>query len=99
MTRPRRFATAALLVVLAVTLLLTVPSLDEVFERFGTMSPGWVAAALVLELASCLAFVVVFRFFFDTVAPAVARRVAGRSWRPALSCPAVASRASRPVVG
>jgi uncharacterized membrane protein YbhN (UPF0104 family) len=76
MTRPRRFATAALLVVLAVTLLLTVPSLDEVFERFGTMSPGWVAAALVLELASCLAFVVVFRFFFDTVAPAVARRVA-----------------------
>jgi uncharacterized membrane protein YbhN (UPF0104 family) len=76
MTGPRRFATAALLVVLAVTLLLTVPSLDEVFERVGTMSPGWVVAALVLELASCLAFVVVFRFFFDTVAPAIARRVA-----------------------
>ena len=76
MTRPRRLATAALLVVLAVTLLLTVPSLDEVFERLGAMSPGWVVAALGLELASCLAFVVVFRFFFDTVAPAIARRVA-----------------------
>jgi hypothetical protein len=72
----RRFATAALLVVLMVALLVTVPSLDEVFDRFGDMQAGWVVAALVLELLSCLAFVAVFRFFFDTVAPAVARRVA-----------------------
>jgi uncharacterized membrane protein YbhN (UPF0104 family) len=72
----RRFATAALLVVLMVALLLTVPSLDEVFDRFGDMQAGWVVAALVLELLSCLAFVAVFRFFFDTVAPAVARRIA-----------------------
>ena len=72
----RRVATAALLVVLMVALLLTVPSLGEVFDRFGDMQAGWVAAALVLELLSCLAFVAVFRFFFDTVAPAVARRVA-----------------------
>ena len=72
----RRFATAALLVVLMVALLLTVPSLGEVFDRFGDMQAGWVAAALVLEVFSCLAFVAVFRFFFDTVAPAVARRIA-----------------------
>ena len=72
----RRFATAALLVVLMAGLLLTVPSLGEVVDRFGAMRPGWVVAALVLELLSCLAFVAVFRFFFDTVAPAVARRIA-----------------------
>jgi hypothetical protein len=72
----RRFATAALLVILMVALLVTVPSLDEVFDRFGDMQAGWVVAALVLELLSCLAFVAVFRFFFDTVAPAVARRIA-----------------------
>jgi len=72
----RRYATAALLVVLMVTLLLTVPSLREVFDRFGDMQAGWVVAAVVLELLSCLAFVAVFRFFFDTVAPAVARRIA-----------------------
>ncbi len=72
----RRFATAALLVVLMVALLLTVPSLDEVLDRFGDMQPGWVVLALVLEFLSCLAFVAVFRFFFDAVAPAVARRIA-----------------------
>jgi uncharacterized membrane protein YbhN (UPF0104 family) len=72
----RRFATAALLVVLVVALLVTVPSLGEVFDRFGDMQAGWVVAALVFELLSCLAFVAVFRFFFDAVAPAVARRIA-----------------------
>ena len=72
----RRFATAALLLVLMVALLLTVPSLGEVLDRFGDMQAGWVVVALVLELLSCLAFVAVFRFFFDTVAPAVARRIA-----------------------
>ena len=73
---PRRFALAALLVALVVALLLAVPSLDDVFERIGNMPPGWVVAALLLELLSCLAFVTVFRFFFKPVAPAVARRVA-----------------------
>jgi uncharacterized membrane protein YbhN (UPF0104 family) len=72
----RRVATAALLVVLMAALLLTVPSLGEVIDRFGAMRPGWVVAALVLEVLSCLAFVAVFRFFFDTVAAAVARRIA-----------------------
>jgi uncharacterized membrane protein YbhN (UPF0104 family) len=73
---PRRLATAALLVALMVALLLTVPSLGEVLDRFGAMRPGWVAGALVLEVLSCLAFVAVFRFFFDTVPPAAARRIA-----------------------
>src|SRR5215212_1058570 len=73
---PRRFATAALLVVLVAALLLTVPSLDEVFDRFADMRPGWVVAAVLLELLSCLAFVAVFRLFFAAVAPAIARRIA-----------------------
>jgi hypothetical protein len=55
----RRFATAAMLVILMVALLVTVPSLDEVFDRLGDMQAGWVVAALVLELLSCLAFVAV----------------------------------------
>ena len=54
---PRRVATAALLVVLLAALLLTVPSLGDVFDRFGAMRPGWVVAALMLEVLSCLAFV------------------------------------------
>jgi uncharacterized membrane protein YbhN (UPF0104 family) len=73
---PRRVALAALMLALMVALLLAVPSLDDVFARIGDMRPGWVVAALVLELLSCLAFVVVFRFFFASVVPAVARRVA-----------------------
>ena len=76
MTRPRRLATAALLVVLAVALVWSVPELDDVFDRIGTMRPSWVVLALGLELLSCLAFVAVFRFFFDAVAPWIARRVA-----------------------
>jgi len=75
-TGPRRLATAALLVVLAVALVWSAPELDDVFDRIGTMRPSWVVLALGLELLSCLAFVAVFRFFFDAVAPWIARRVA-----------------------
>ena len=72
----RRVASAALLVAMVVALLLAVPSLGDIFDRAGDMRPGWVVAALLLELLSCLAFVAVFRLFFGSVAPAVARRVA-----------------------
>src|SRR5919197_974284 len=53
MTSRRRFLTAALLVVLVVALLASVPSLDQVYDRLATMRPGWVALALGLELLSC----------------------------------------------
>ncbi|MFL5858500.1 MAG: YbhN family protein [Solirubrobacteraceae bacterium] len=72
----RRIASAALLVAMVVALLLAVPSLGDIFDRADDMRPGWVVAALLLELLSCLAFVAVFRLFFGSVAPAVARRVA-----------------------
>jgi len=39
----------------------SLPGLGEVRDRLGDASPGWLAAALALQVASCLAFVVVFR--------------------------------------
>jgi len=71
-------------------LLLTVPSLDEVFDRFADMRPGWVVAAVLLELLSCLAFVAVFRLFFDTVASAMRAASPGPRWHRARCSPAPA---------
>ena len=54
-----------LLVALGVTLLAAVPSLRGVLREIGDIGPGWIAAAVALELASAVSFVVVFRLFFD----------------------------------
>jgi uncharacterized membrane protein YbhN (UPF0104 family) len=62
-----RAATAVLLAVLVVSLLLAVPSLRPVVREIGSMSPAWVVAAVALELASCVSFVVIFRLFFDRI--------------------------------
>jgi uncharacterized membrane protein YbhN (UPF0104 family) len=40
------------------------------------LNPGWIAAAIALELSSCLGFVVIFRLFFDQVPGRMARQVA-----------------------
>jgi uncharacterized membrane protein YbhN (UPF0104 family) len=40
------------------------------------MSLGWIAAALVLEIASCAAYVVIFRLFFAAVSAGLARPLA-----------------------
>jgi uncharacterized membrane protein YbhN (UPF0104 family) len=63
----RRVATAALVLLLGVALLVAVPGLRPVLTEIQDMSPGWVAAAIVLELLSCVSFVVVFRLFFGRV--------------------------------
>lgn len=51
------------------------------------MSVGWIAAALVLEIASCAAYVVIFRFFFAAVPARRSRSPArldrGGVWRAA----------------
>jgi len=39
----------------------SLPGLDEIRDRLGGAGPGWLIAALALELGSCLAFVVAFR--------------------------------------
>ncbi len=44
--------------------ILTLPGLDSLRERFSGAQPGWLAFAVVLELASCVSYVVVFRGVF-----------------------------------
>ena len=60
-----RVATVALLAVLVAALLAEVPGLTGVAQRIEHISPGWIAVAIALELASAISFVVLFRLFFD----------------------------------
>jgi uncharacterized membrane protein YbhN (UPF0104 family) len=72
----RRLATAGLLAVLGITLLLSVPALRPVLRAIREISPWWIAAAVALELASCVCFVIIFRLFFDRVGARDARALA-----------------------
>jgi len=48
----------------------------QVLDTVTDMSPAWLAAAVGLELASCLSYVVVFRRFFPEASRPVSRRIA-----------------------
>jgi uncharacterized membrane protein YbhN (UPF0104 family) len=72
----RRLATAVLLLALMAALLLAVPGLRGILDEVGHMSAGWVAAAIALEVASCASFGVIFRLFFDRIAPVPAHELA-----------------------
>jgi uncharacterized membrane protein YbhN (UPF0104 family) len=72
-------ATAALLIALSVSLLLSVPGLQPVVHAIGEIDPLWVVLAIALELASCLSFVIIFRLFFDRVGARDARALAWTS--------------------
>jgi uncharacterized membrane protein YbhN (UPF0104 family) len=72
----RRLLTALVFAVCVITALLAVPDLRPVGGEIADMNPALVAAALGLELASCLSFVVIFRLFFRPVPPTVAREMA-----------------------
>jgi uncharacterized membrane protein YbhN (UPF0104 family) len=50
--------------VVVVVVILVGPGLDSLRDRLGDASPGWLAAAAVLELLSMLSYVVVFRSVF-----------------------------------
>jgi uncharacterized membrane protein YbhN (UPF0104 family) len=63
----RRMATIALLGALGVALLLAVPALRPVVREIRHMSPLAIVAAIGLELASCVSFVVIFRLLFDRI--------------------------------
>ena len=63
----------------AVSLLLAVPALHPVLHEIREISLGWLALALVLELLSCISFVVLFRFFFDRVPASDGRLLAWTS--------------------
>jgi uncharacterized membrane protein YbhN (UPF0104 family) len=62
--------------VLSVGLLVWVAPPGKVLEQIGRMNASWLGAAVALELGSCLAYVVVFRYFFPEPPRAARRRVA-----------------------
>ncbi|HEY2161071.1 MAG TPA: lysylphosphatidylglycerol synthase transmembrane domain-containing protein [Solirubrobacteraceae bacterium] len=72
----RRLATAVVLTVCVVTVLLAVPDLRPVVHEITHMDPALVAAAVVFELASCLGFVVIFRLFFKEIPNPASRELA-----------------------
>ena len=65
-----------LLMVLVASLLVAVPGLRTVTSTIRHVDLVWVAAAIGLELASCVSFVVLFRVFFDRLSPRDARALA-----------------------
>lgn len=72
----RRLVTMLLLVLCGVTVLFAVPALRPVVREIAAMNPALVVAAVVLELASCLSFVIIFRLFFRPVPTPAARELA-----------------------
>jgi uncharacterized membrane protein YbhN (UPF0104 family) len=72
----RRTIVVVLLSAVIASLLLAVPGLQGVARQIVGLNPAWVLAAVVLEFGSCVAFVVIFRFFFDEVPAGPARELA-----------------------
>ncbi len=72
----QQLATLGLLVALGVALLASVPGLRSVVDQVGQISPIWLALAILLELASDVSFVVLFRRFFDRLQGRDARALA-----------------------
>lgn len=68
--------TLGLLTVLALALLASVPALRRTLQQIRGISPVWLLAAVALELASNVAFVVLFRLFFDRLPGRDARALA-----------------------
>jgi uncharacterized membrane protein YbhN (UPF0104 family) len=62
--------------VVSVALLFMVAPPGEVVSEIGHMSVPWLGAAVVLELCSCLSYVIVFRYFFPEPSRRDSRRVA-----------------------
>ena len=75
-SKPARALASLLVGALAVAALLYVAPLEEVWHQIERMSPGWVAAAVACELASCLSYVILFRRVFPEPPPGVGRQVA-----------------------
>lgn len=71
-----QIATLGLLAALALALLASVPALRGVLRQIERISPVWIGLAVLLELASDVSFVVLFRRFFDRLPGADARALA-----------------------
>jgi uncharacterized membrane protein YbhN (UPF0104 family) len=72
----RRLLAPVILTAAIGSLLLAVPPLRGVATEIGHLRPDWMLAAVALEVASCLAFVVIFRLYFDEVPAGAARELA-----------------------
>jgi uncharacterized protein (TIRG00374 family) len=60
----RRFVQVVALLAVIVLVALLAPGLDEVRQRLGEASPGWLAVAVVLEALSCGSYLLMFRPIF-----------------------------------
>jgi uncharacterized membrane protein YbhN (UPF0104 family) len=72
----RGLLSLAILVVLLAGLLLAVPGLHGVAHTVAHMRPGWIAAAIVLELLSCLGYMLAFLQVFERLPVRLGARVA-----------------------
>ncbi len=72
----RRLLTVVVLAICVGTVVLAVPDLRPVVREIEEINPALVAAAVALELASCLSFVVIFRLFFKAIPAPAAREMA-----------------------
>jgi uncharacterized membrane protein YbhN (UPF0104 family) len=72
----RRLLTVVVLAICAGAVVAAVPDLRPVVKELENINPALVAAAVALELASCVSFVVIFRLFFPPIPAPVAREMA-----------------------
>ncbi|MGH2913556.1 MAG: lysylphosphatidylglycerol synthase transmembrane domain-containing protein [Solirubrobacteraceae bacterium] len=72
----RRLIGAVVVIAAVVSLLLAVPPLHRVANTIAHMGAGWLVLAVALEIGSNIAFVVIFRLFFERVEAATARELA-----------------------
>jgi len=72
----RRALALAVLAAAITAAVAALPGLRSVKSNLGSIEPGWIVVAVLLEVASCASFVPVFRAFFGRVPAKLARRVA-----------------------
>ena len=72
----RRLLTVVVLAVCLGAVVAAVPDLRPVVREIEAINPLLAAAAVALEVASCLSFVVIFRLFFEPIPARVAREMA-----------------------
>jgi uncharacterized membrane protein YbhN (UPF0104 family) len=72
----RRLLTVVVLAICVGAVVLAVPDLRPVVRELEQINPALVIAAVALELASCLSFVVIFRLFFKPIPAPAAREMA-----------------------
>jgi uncharacterized membrane protein YbhN (UPF0104 family) len=72
----RSALTLLLLAILTTALVASVPGLRGALNAIANIDPVWMVAAVALELASDVSFVVLFRLFFDRLAGPEARLLA-----------------------